>query len=119
MIEIAGIYYKNAKLTVGNKVKFAEEKQAYTVQASNVVFAVCTKPFNAQKTVLYTIIDWRDKIRGPENLIIGMGAETKEQCEEMLERLTQGVSEVTHRNRIPLNIEKYIEPKEKKRIGRK
>lgn len=36
-----------------------------------------------------------------------MGAETKEQCEEMLERLTQGETEVSHRNRVPLDIESY------------
>ncbi len=63
MIEIAGVNYTNAKLPVGTKVKFPNEKQRYTVQASNVRFAVCTKPFNAQKTVLYSIIDFWDDTR--------------------------------------------------------
>lgn len=109
MIEIGGCLYDNTKLTVGAKIKFAEEKQVYTVQASNIAFAVCTKPFNCQKTVLYTVISWMENVRGTENLVFGMGAETKEQCEEMLERLTQGESEVSYRNRIPLKIEKYKE----------
>jgi len=108
MKEIAGIYYESSKLEVGSKVKFEEEKQAYTVMASNIAFAICTKPMNALKTVLYTIIDWNNNIRGTENMIFGLGAETKELCEEMLERLTQGESEVSHRNNIPLKIEKYI-----------
>jgi hypothetical protein len=34
-----------------------------------------TKPFNAQKTVLYTIIDWELGIRGPSNLIFNIGAD--------------------------------------------
>jgi len=92
-------------LEVGSKIKFKEEKQRYTVQASNDLFAVCTKPFNAQKTVLYTVIGWEENVRGTENLIFGMGAETRKQCEEMLERLTTGETEISHRNRTELKIE--------------
>ena len=106
MREIAGIYYETAKIPEGSKVKFLEEKQKYTVRASNVAFAVCTKPFNARKTIFYTVIDWFNDIRGTENLIFGFGVKTDKQCKEMLERLTQGKSEVSSRNRIRLNIEK-------------
>lgn len=110
MKEIAGIYYESSKLPVGSKVKFEEEKQVYTVRASNIAFAICTKPMNALKTVLYTIIDWTNNIRGTENLIFGFGAETDEECEEMLERLTQGESEISHRNNIPLKIKVLSTP---------
>lgn len=108
MKNIAGVYYDTPKIPVGSKIKFAEEKQSYTVQASNVAFAICTKPMNALKTCLYTIIDWQIDMRGTENLVFGMGAETRELCEKMLERLTQGESEVSHRNRVPLKIDKMI-----------
>jgi len=37
-------------------------------------------------------------------LIFGFGAETKEDCNEMLERLESGDTEVSYRNRIKLNI---------------
>ena len=94
------------KLNEGDKVKFAEEKQRYVVQASNEQFAICTKPFNLKKTVLYSVIDLKKQIRGTENLIFGMGAETKEDCQEMLKRLTSGEAEVSHRNHIYLNIER-------------
>ena len=77
--------------------------------ASNHFFAICTKPFNPKKTVLYTVIDWHEQIRGTENLVFGMGAETMKQCEEMLERLTQGETEVSSRNNVELDIESYIE----------
>jgi len=94
-------------LPVGSKVWFYGEKQAYTVKASNVAFVVLTKPFNARKTVLYCIIDWESGVRGPENLVFGMGAETTEQCQEMLERLTTGQSEVSSRHCADLIITKY------------
>lgn len=92
-------------MKVGDKIKFKKEKQRYTVQACNEKFAVCTKPFNPKKTVLYTIIDFEKDIRGTENLVFGMGAETKADCEEMLQRITDGETEVSHRNWCNLDIE--------------
>ena len=90
---------------IGDKIKFASEKQRYTIKAENERFAVCTKPFNLLHTVIYTIIDRERGIRGTENLIFGLGAETGEQCEEMIERLTSGETEVSRRNAIRLDIE--------------
>lgn len=93
------------KLEVGKKVKFQREKQRYTIQAANGLFAICTKPFNPKHTVLYTIIDFSKGIRGTENLIFGLGFETKKQCEEALMRLTIKETEVS-RNNVPLDIER-------------
>lgn len=93
------------KTTVGDKIKFERERNRYTVQACDSRFVICSKPFNAKKTVLYTVIDLNQDIRGTENLVFGMGAETKEQCEEMLSRLQNNESEVSYRNRIQLDIE--------------
>jgi hypothetical protein len=101
--KIVDVYYNTAKIPVGTKIKFAEEKQRYTLRASNVAFAICTKPMNALKTVLYTIIDWNNDIRGAENLIFSLGAETDDECKQMLERLTQGETEVSSRNQIKSN----------------
>lgn len=95
----------NSKLEVWMKIKFENEKQKYTVQASNIMFAILSKPFNAQKTVLYTIIDFWKWERWPENLVFWMWAETKEQCEEMLERLTQQETELSYRHNKKLDIE--------------
>lgn len=61
---------------------------------------------NAQKTVLYTIIDWELGIRGPSNLIFNIGAETDEQCSQLLDILTSGEIEVSARRCIKLNIRK-------------
>lgn len=97
-------------ITAGSKIWFEEEKQGYTVRAVGTRYAVCTKPMNAKQTVLYTVCDFEERVRGTENLIFGMGAETDEDCCEMLERLEGRAkdhptsTEVSHRNRIPLRI---------------
>lgn len=91
-------------LYVGDRVRFAGERQRYTVQACNDRFAICTKPFNLLRTVRYTIIDWARGIRGTENLVFGFGAETRAQCEAMLARLTSGETEISSRNWVPLDI---------------
>ena len=93
-----------ASLKEGSKIWFEEEKQGYTIQARSDNFIVCSKPFNLKKTVLYTIIDIKKNIRGPESLIFGFGAETKEQCQEMIARLESGKTEVSYRRNIPLKI---------------
>jgi len=96
------------KVEVGQTIKFYGEKQKYTVQASNRFYSICTKPFNARKTVIYTAIDWYNQIRGTENMIFGFGAETKKQCEEMLDRLTNADSDISSRNWCVLDIEKVL-----------
>ena len=95
-------------MRVGDKVWFSGEKRLYTVKACDERYVICTKPFNLKHTVLYTIIDRVKQIRGTENLVFCMGFETTEQCEEALERLSKGESEITRRNRVPLHITKYI-----------
>ena len=92
----------------GSKVTFAEEKKPYTVRSIGSRFAVCTKPFNLKNTTLYTIIDIQEKIRGTENLIFGLGAETDQDCDEMLCRLESGETEISYRNRINLLIQNVV-----------
>lgn len=110
MYNIAGVWHPKPILPVGSKVKFRSEKQAYTVRASNAAYTICTKPFNARRTVLYTIIDFHESVRGPEDLIFDLGAETNEQIAEMLDRLTNEDSEVSHRHRVELDIERVTLP---------
>jgi len=89
----------------GTKIKFKAEQKRYTVQCFNDRFIICTKPFNAVKSVLYSIIDLKEGIRGTDNLIFCMGYETKEQCKWSLKMLEKGEMEISYRNRIPLDIE--------------
>lgn len=91
-------------MKVGDKIKFKEEVQSYTIQACDERFLICTKPFNLRKTVLYSIVDLVERIRGPENMVFCLGFETKTACEGALTRLQEGKSEISYRNRIPLCI---------------
>ncbi len=93
-----------AVFKVGQKIRFSSEKKPYVVRACDERYVICTKPFNPKKTVLYTIIDLKEQIRGTENLIFCMGFESDEDCKEALERLQTGESEVSHRNRVALDV---------------
>ena len=46
------------------KIKFDSERHRYTVQAFDDRFIVCTKPFNVQKTYLYSVVDLLQGKRG-------------------------------------------------------
>lgn len=121
------------KIQVGSKIRFLNEKKRFVVQASDDRFAICSYPLNMihrtydrkkypkgyyhEKTVMYTIVDFKENVRGPENLVFGFGAETREQCEEMLARLNtpstmrDEPTEVSHRHRVELDIENIESPK--------
>ena len=91
---------------IGSKIWFEEEKQGYTVRAIGGKYIILTKPFNPKRTVIYTILDIEEKVRGSEDLIFCMGAETDEECQEMLKRLIDGESEISSRNFIEARISK-------------
>lgn len=73
------------RLQVGDRVKFAEEKQRYTVRAVTRAgrFAICTKPFNLERTVLYSVVDFDRGVRGTDNYY-GLGYESDVQVAEAL-----------------------------------
>jgi len=93
-------------IKVGDKILFAEEKQRYKVRGRTDNFIVCTKPFNARKTVLYTIIDIDRNVRGRDNMIFCPGYETDEDISDVVKKLANGEMCVSYRNSkyIDLNI---------------
>lgn len=95
---------------VGCRVKFSEETQRYTIQARDDRYLVCTKPFNPRRTVLYTIVDLVEQVRGPDNLVFCMGYETREDCQERLADLNRDEfpTEISYRRRIPLRVEQVL-----------
>lgn len=94
-------------ISVGSKIFFSSEKRPYTVKACDDRYFVCTKPFNPKKTVLYTIIDLKQDIRGTNNLIFNLyDYAVQSEIEECLEDLQTGQIEVSHRNRVQLDIVK-------------
>lgn len=105
-------------VVVNQRVKFSEEGHPYKVMARSDRYIVLTKPFNAKKTVLYTIIDLVDNVRGTENLLFGASFETSKSCEEAIQRLhglgnyLDFTTTISHRNRVNLNID-YIKEQSK------
>ena len=91
---------------VGDKIKFAESKQRFTIRACNSRYMVCTKPFNAKKTFLYTIVDLEEGIRGRDGYICTAYDYTKEsEAKKYLKELASGKIEISSRHRYKLNIE--------------
>ena len=99
---------------VGDKIRFAEEKRPYVIQACSNRYLICTKPFNLKKTVLYTIVDLKEGIRGADNYWKWGGYfdySTREGCELALVALhldpcdlDKDSIEISYRNRVKLNI---------------
>jgi hypothetical protein len=91
---------------VGDKIKFLSEKQRYTVKAKSDRYLICTKPFNAKKTCLYSIIDLERMVRGTNNLIFNAyDYMDQERIDECLSDLVSGDIEVSHRNCLLLDVE--------------
>lgn len=94
------------KAQPGDKIYFESEKRPYTIIVRDEIFIICTKYFAAKHTVMYTIIDLKRQVRGTENLVFCMGFEDHELCQQALERLQKGESEVSYRNYVPLDVVK-------------
>lgn len=98
-------YCRNLK--VGDKIKFTTEKQRYTIQAKSDRYIICTKPFNVQKTYLYSIIDLERLVRGRINLIFGLvdDVNTPELAQKCVFDLESGEYKVSHRHCVLLDVE--------------
>lgn len=93
-------------LGVGDRVRFKGERQRYTVRAvsSDGRWVICTKPFNLQRTVLYTVVDFDSGVRGPDNYG-GLGYESEQQIAEALDMFEADDAEVSVRYDVYLDIE--------------
>lgn len=98
------------RLHEGDRVWFVGQRMGYTVQAvsDNGRYAVCTKPFNARHTVLYCVVDFKERVRGVDNTIgNAYGYETKTQCKVACRLFTFGILKFSHRRQpIPLWIKR-------------
>lgn len=99
---------------VGSRVYFDGERMPYTIQARDERFLVCTKPFAARRTYIYSIVDLQRGERGPDNMIFGRagGYETRGDCEDALRELADERSslEVSRRCCVPLHVTKVKVP---------
>ncbi len=98
-------------MKVDARITFADERRAYTVQAvsSDGRWLVCTKPFPPRSTVIYTVVDTVEKLRGVDNYW-GLGYETREACERACRMFESGEAEFSHRRQpIRYEITKVVE----------
>lgn len=61
-------------LSSGDRVKFNDDRRAFVVRATSPNFVVCTRQadFRPKGELAYTVVDWRNGVRGPVN-VIGQG----------------------------------------------
>lgn len=93
------------RVEVGDKVYVPKEKRPFRIRARDERFIICTKPFNPQRTVRYFIVDLKERVRGPDNMVFCSGYETDEDCAERLKELQSGEIEVSWRRHIDLDID--------------
>lgn len=96
-----------ATAAVGDRIYFAEGRMSFAVQARNRRYLVCTRPFSLGRptpTVIYTIVDTQEQVRGPDNQVFCEGYETPALCRARLRQLERGEIEVSFRRRVPLNV---------------
>lgn len=93
------------RVEVGDKVYVPKEKRPYRVRARDERYIICTKPYNPQRTVRYFIVDLKERVRGPDNMVFCSGYESDEDCAERLKELQSGEIEVSWRRHIDLDID--------------
>ena len=93
------------RVEVEDKIYIPTDKRPYTVKARDNRYIICTKPFNLKHTVLYFIIDLKDKWRAPDDRVFCSGYDTDEQCQEQLKKLQSGEIKLSWRRGVPLDIE--------------
>ncbi len=96
---------KQSGIKVKDKVYFAAEKSPYTVKAFDGRYAICTKPYNLKKTVVYTIIDFKEAKRSTNDLIFNIyDYKVQADIDECLKDLNSGKIGLSRRNSIELDI---------------
>lgn len=90
---------------IGDKIYIPCEKKPYTVKVRDERYIICTKPFNPRRTVMYFIIDLKEKWRAPDDRLFCSGYETDEQCTERLRELQSGKIKLSRQRGIPLDID--------------
>jgi len=88
-----------AKIEVGGKVKFTNDRAVFNVEARNDKFIILTMIERGKS--YHTIMDIELGKRGKDNMIFHSGYDGREECEERLKEFTDGQLKVSHRNNVP------------------
>lgn len=93
------------KVEVGDKIYIENQKRPYRVRVRDDRYIICTKPYNPKRTVLYFIIDLKEKWRAPDDRLFCSGYESDEDCHERLKELQEGIIKLSRRRGIHLDID--------------
>ncbi len=96
-------------LAVGQRLKLAGDRRWWTVQAVTAHFAALTRQaeFHRAGVRCYTVLDWRNGVRGPCGLIgqgWGDGSYSEVECAAMLAEFEAGELEVSQRNWVHIEL---------------
>ena len=97
------------KVSPGDKIKMHGEVQRYTINACDGRFIIASKPFNAKKTYIYTIIDLDANWQGPDNYLFGfkdLSYDNKKDCKKALKYLNSGELGISYRHGCEIKIER-------------
>lgn len=92
-------------LVVGQRVKMDTERWWWTVRSVSEHYAVVARQerFRMKGTECYSVLDWRNGVRGGVNMVFGWPADVGESaCSEMLAMFESGDLEVSQRNWAPI-----------------
>ncbi len=97
---------KEDTIEVGDKVYFESQKSPMTVKARSERYAILTEPFYRQKTVYYSIIDFLNQWKAPNNLVFNIyDYEDQESIDECLHDLMTGKIELSQRRGCKVDID--------------
>jgi hypothetical protein len=100
--------YEPVPLGAGDRIFFAETpSKAFLVRAISENFVVVTRQadFKPKGDLCYLVIDWRNGVRGPINVIgQGWNVDTDEECRELCQLMEAGEWEISQRNWVYIRI---------------
>jgi len=97
---------------VGDKISFLNLEGEYTIRACNERYLICVQVYRPEcrnrnltkAKYLYTIVDLEEEIRGTHNMLFNCYKNNDTNWKLLLRRLKNGDVEISHRNRVELDI---------------
>jgi len=98
---------RQSGIKVNDKVYFKSEKASYTVKAFDGRYAICTKPYNFKRTVMYTIVDFKEDIRSTNDLVFNIyDYKVQDDINKCLRDIKSGELKLSKRNSVKNDIVK-------------
>lgn len=92
---------------VSRKLHRREDAELLHHQVKMSAYSTFTEAFNANKeNPVYSICDFKENVKAPDNLVLGgYDYADEKDCQKAIRCLEDGNMELSHRNRVELNID--------------